>query len=110
MKIRIQFSQSRSDYYLAAVSHCKRFPTYKEWTENGVLWHSVEVSDWGSWQSIQRFVGNWKTTTHFLNGEYANPYDLWDLWTKEKAEKERLQKIANARIFADTAPKQYRFN
>lgn len=110
MKLRIQFSVSRSKSYPAAIAHCKRFPTYKEWQENGVLWHSVEVEDWGSWQSIQHFVGNWKATIHFLNGEYANAYDLWAMWQKIKDEKERLEKIANARIIADTAPKQYRFN
>ena len=110
MTIKIQFSVSRSPSYPAAIAHCKRFPSYKEWIENGILWHSVEVTDWGSWQSVQRLVGNWNTTTHYLNGEYASPFDLWDLWQKQKAEKARLEKIAHARIFADTAPKQYRFN
>jgi hypothetical protein len=110
VKLRIQFSKSRSALYADAISHCKRFPTYREWDENGVRWHSVEMEDWESWQSIQRFVGNWKATLHFLNGEYANVYDLWDLWQKQKLEKERVQKIAHARVFADTAPKQFKFN
>lgn len=110
MKIRIQFSKSRSSCYPAAITHCRRFPTYRTWEEGGDPWHSVEVEDWGSWQSIQRFVGHWKTTTHYLNGEYVNAYDLWDMKRQQDLEKERIAKIAHARIFADTAPKAYRFN
>lgn len=106
MIIKIVFSKSRSENYAAAVGRCKRFPTYRTWLQDGVPWHSVEISDWESWVSIQQMVGAWKTTMNFFNGELINFYDIWDKYEKQKSEKERLQKIANARIFADAAPKE----
>jgi hypothetical protein len=105
-KLRVQFSKSRSSSYKAAVIHCKNYSTYREWTTDGVIMHSVEVETLEEWSIIQRFVGGWNSTSHYLNGKPALCWDIWALWEMEREQLNKLRKMAEAKVIADFAPKK----
>lgn len=88
MKIRVEFTRSKSSSYSMAVRFCKRLPTYEEIDDAGVLVHAVEFAsqDRGTWAALMSLMGNWKGAAYYLDGKPTTALEIWNMPYTQKEE------------------------
>lgn len=93
MRLKIEFTASRSHAFPHVLRLCKKIATYQERTEDGAALHSVEFEepDFQSAYAIIERVRGWHTATYYIDGVLTPTaragqvvYDV--LWQQRRAE------------------------
>lgn len=106
MKIRLEFGQSRSISFLWVVRLCKKFPTFKEFTDEGMQIYSIEVTDTdpelSSLETIFNKVRGWKQVAYFINDKLVSASDVFGYIWDRKHRRQRALYRGDAKGFIDS--------
>jgi hypothetical protein len=76
MKLRLEFGHSRSISFPWVLRLCKKFPTFKEFEEDGLRVYSIEVTetdaDLASLEAISNRIRGWNQVAYFVNDKLSS--------------------------------------
>jgi hypothetical protein len=106
MKIRLEFAESRAISFAWMLRLCKKFPTFKEFEEEGIKIYSIEVTDTdtdlSSLETIFNKVRSWKQVAYFVNDKLTAASDVFRIIWDRKYRRNRALYKGDAKGFIDT--------
>jgi hypothetical protein len=103
MKIRLEFGYSRSISFPWVLRLCKKFPSYKEFEDEGIRIYSIEVTNVGvpagtdpditSLEAIFNRVRGWNQVAYFINDKLTSASDVFrHIWDRKYRRQRALYK------------------
>lgn len=95
MKIKIEFTKSRSDDFDRVLALIRKTPSYKEFSEKGITLYSVEFddSDLDSAQAVIDLLRGWKKVAFYMDGKMVPRFKATTfVWDRIYADYEKSRK------------------
>lgn len=104
MKLKIEFTRSRSEDFDRVLALIRKIPSYKEITERGISLYSIEFdeSNLDSAQAVMDMVRGWKKVAFYMDGRLVPRFKIVTyVWDRVYADFERTRKEAQKRRDVD---------
>lgn len=106
MKIRLEFGHSRSISFPWVLRLCKKFPTFKEFDDDGMQIYSIEVTekeeDLSALEAISNRVRGWNQVAYFLNDKLSSAAVVHAFIWDRRYKRQRALYRGDAKGFIDT--------